>query len=192
MKLKNLLILVGIVPVLCGCPTCKVTEMIDVGAIPDSLYVIVPYQKDSVYQLVHSNGYVVDFTTSRKNEISFSWNEFGCAPDYKYYQNITNLVSSYPPITIQLIVEKYDSVHASFTILAPNSAFGNLPVDTFFTESPGDSMLINSKYYQNVLVLRNHDTYNNSMLFADSIYYNKQHGLLKLFMHNGENYAIYP
>lgn len=190
--MKKILILSIVATILCGCPICKPTEVIDVGPIPDSLYSIVPYQNDSVYQFVHSNGYVVDFVAKRSTEQSFSWNECGCSPNYTYYRNITSLVSDYPPINIQLSIEKYDSIHTMFTIVAQNSAFGYLPVDTFFTASNDDSMLINNRYYKDVFVLRNDNTYNASILFADSLYYNKQHGLLKLFMHNGENYAIYP
>ena len=75
---------------------------------------------------------------------------------------------------------------------AQHRGFDYSPVDMFFTASNGDSMLINNRYYKDVFVLRNDNTYNASILFADSLYYNKQHGLLKLFMHNGENYTIYP
>lgn len=192
MHIKELVLLVGIIPILCGCPICKPTEVIDIGPIPDSLYTLVPYQNDSAYQFIHSNGYVVDFLAKRYTEDSFTWNECGCSPNYKQYRNTTNLVSTYPSINIQLNIEKYDSIHSFFTIVAQNSSFGYLPVDTFFTASNRDSILINNTYYKDVFVLQNDDTYNASIIFADSIYYNKQNGLLKLFMHNGENYAIYP
>ena len=132
------------------------------------------------------------FYSQTKYRTIVSWNECGCSPNYTYYRNITSLVSDYPPINIQVGIAKYDSIHSVFTIVAQNSGFDYLPVDTFFTASNGDSMLINNRYYNDVFVLRNDDTYNASILFADSIYYNKQHGLLKLFMHNGENYTIYP
>ena len=122
--MKKILILSIVATILCGCPICKPTEVIDVGPIPDSLHSIVPYQNDSVYQLVHSNGYVVDFVAKRSTEQSFSWNECGCSPNYTYYRNITSLVSDYPPINIQLSIEKYDSIHTMFTIVAQNSVIG--------------------------------------------------------------------
>lgn len=182
-------------PFLYGCPVCnKPTKIVNIGPVPDSLYVLVPYQDSIFYKFIHSNGYIVSFKTSRMTETvtDFDGCECGCSEIRNYYRNSTIMVSDYPAITIQLYIVHYDSLFSDFDIYIKNNYFENGDyLKKVFTKTKTDSTLVNGKYYKDVFVFRNNNRYNNQNPFADSLYYNKEKGIIKIFMKNEESYTIY-
>lgn len=192
--MKKQFFILFLIPFLYGCPVCnKPTKIVEVGPIPDSLYKLVPYQDSVVYKLVHSNGYVVSFQTIRKtNQESPFFDECGCSEVRKFYSNTTILFSDYPAMTIRLNIAHFDSISSGFEISVQNNYFENTNfIQKAFKESKPDSVLVNDKYYKNVFVFKNYDIYNNHTQFADSLYYNADKGIIKIFMTNGESYSIY-
>lgn len=191
--MKKLFFILFLIPFLYACPVCnKPSKIVTVGPIPDSLLRLVPYQDSSVYKLVHSNGYIVSFQTRRKTEEESVFDECACSEIRKYYRNSTIMISDYPAITIQLTIVRFDSITSSFGISIRNNYFetGDF-IDKVFSTTTIDSTLINGKYFKDVFVFRNNDSYNNQDLFADSLYYNQDKGIIKIFMTNGESYSIY-
>ena len=191
--IKKQFFVLFLIPFLYGCPVCnKPTKIVDIGPIPDSLYKLVPYQDSSVYKFVHSNGYIVSFQTSRKTEMESTFDECGCSELLKYYRNTTTMISDYPAISIQLDIIHSDSISSSIGIRIQNNYFenGNF-IQKVFSTIKIDSTLVNGKYFKNIFVFKNYDSYNNQTLFADSLYYNTDKGIIKIFMTNGESYSIY-
>ena len=191
--MKKQFFILFLIPFLYGCPVCnKPARIVDVGPIPDSLYKLVPYQDSVVYKFVHSNGYVVSFQTSRKTKVESTFDECGCSVVREYYSNTTTMVSDYPAIRIQLSIVHYDSIFSDLNILLQNNYFqnGNF-IQKAYSTSKSDSLLVNNKYYKNVFVFKKQDLYNNQIMFADSLYYNQNNGIIKIFMTNGESYSIY-
>ncbi len=191
--MKKQFFILFLIPFLYGCPICnKPTKIVVVGPIPDSLYKLVPYQDSSVYKFVHSNGYIVSFQTSRKTEEESTFDECGCSEVRKYYRNTTTMLSNYPAITIRLSIVHYDSLASVLDISVQNNYFQNENfIKKAYSTTRSDSLLVDNKYYKNVFVFKNQDIYNNQIMFADSLYYNRDNGIIKIFMTNGENYSIF-
>jgi hypothetical protein len=191
--MKKHFFILFLIPLLYGCPVCnKPTKIVDAGPIPDSLFKLVPYQNSEVYRFVHSNGYVVSFHTTRKTEEEFNFNECGCSEVRKYYSNKTTMLSDYPAITIQLDILHYDSLTSSFGISVRNNYFYNKDfIQKGFSATKIDSTLVNGKFFKDLFVFKNYDSYNTQNQFADSLYYNTEKGIIKIFMTNGESYSIY-
>lgn len=192
--MKKQFFILFLIPFLYGCPVCnKPTKIVDVGPIPDSLYKLVPYEDSVVYKFAHSNGYVVSFQTRRKtDQASPFFDECGCSEVRKFYNNTTIMFSDYPAITIRLNIAHFDSISSGFEISVQNNYFENNDfIQKAFKISEPDSVFVNGKYYKNVFVFKNYDIYNNQTQFADSLYYNTNKGIIKIFMTNGESYSIY-
>ncbi|MFV0467972.1 MAG: hypothetical protein ACK5MK_03470 [Dysgonomonas sp.] len=191
--MKKQFIILILIPFLFGCPVCnKPTKIVDIGPIPDSLYKLVPYQDSVVYKFVHSNGYVVSFQTSRKTEEESTFDECSCSELRRYYRNSTIMISDYPAITIQLDIVHFDSISSSFGISIRNNYFENWDfIQKVFSKTKPDSTLVNGKYFKDIFVFKNYNSYNNQTLFADSLYYSTDKGIIKIFMTNGESYSIY-
>lgn len=182
-----------LIPFLYGCPVCnKPIKTVDIGPIPDSLYKLVPYKDSTVNKFIHSNGYIISFQTSRKTEVESSFDECGCSEIRRYYRNSTIMISDYPAITIHLDIVHFDSIFSSFGISIRNNYFenGNF-IQKVFSKTKPDSTLVNGKYFKDIFVFKNSDNFNNQTLFADSLYYNTDKGIIKIFMTNGESYSIY-
>jgi hypothetical protein len=191
--MKKQFFILFLIPFLYGCPVCnKSTKIVNTVPIPDSLYKLVPYQDSTVYKFMHSNGYIVSFHTSRKTEVESMFDECGCSELHKYSRNSTIMVADYPAITIQLDIVHFDSISSSFGISIRNNYFENRDFiqKVFSTTKPG-STFVNGKYFKDIFVFKNYDSYNNQALFADSLYYNIDKGIIKIFMANGESYSIY-
>ena len=100
--------------------------------------------------------------------------------------------SDYPAITIQLDIVHFDSISSSFGISIRNNYFENGDfIQKVFSKTKPDSTLVNGKYFKDIFVFKNYNSYNTQTLFADSLYYNTDKGIIKIFMTNGESYSIY-
>lgn len=191
--MKKIFFILTLIPFLYGCPICnKPSEVVQIGPIPDSLLTLIPYQDSTVNKFIHSNGYIVSFLTSRKTLAETAYDEYGCSEIRKYYRNSTKMIAEYPPITIELNIVRFDSLASRFGISIRNNYFesGDF-ISKVYSKTKSDSTLVNGKYFKDVFVFKNYDSYYNQTLFADSLYYNTKNGIIKIFMKNGESYSIY-
>jgi len=192
--MKKYLFILVIIPFLYGCPPHLIEPPMPLAynrPMADSIYTLVPYKDSTVNKFIHNNGYVVAFKTSRT--------DLGRLLDdsLKYqhtYYDRTELLSDYPNIKIRLDFDWYGTNSSSFNIYVNGDAFyTNNFIKSVFSSIKNDSTLVSGKYYKNVFVFKNyHDySYSNYIKFADSLYYNTTHGILKIFLTNGESYSIY-
>jgi hypothetical protein len=182
-----------LIPFLYGCPTYVEPPILYYGPVPDSIARLIPYQDSVVYKFIHSKGYVVDFKADRNTWQMYGSNEkSGSSPLKKQIGSNVSLVSDYPAMDIRLNINNYDPPTFYLDISVQNTNFENYDFAyKVFAAVGSDSILVNNKYYKDIFVFKNYDLYNNFIPFADSLYYNKNYGIIKIFLRNGESYSIY-
>jgi len=177
-----------------GSCRCDDPILIDMGPIPDSILALVPYQDGQVYQFRHSAGKVITYAAHRALHEEYFDCERCCKFLYKYQVNQTALVPDYPVFTLNVQLSNPDSSRLEFSAwmgqrgfnLSMNQDDGN-PVDRI------DSAWIGEQWHKDVLRIRNSNYFGFSRdsIYADTLYYNYQSGILKIVMSNGEYFQIH-
>lgn len=175
-----------------GCPPCDTVPVtIDNGSLPVSALKFVPYQSGETYRFKHSNGLVIKFKTFRETREEREERCTECCSYVQYEVNSTWLTSDYPIFDFYFSISNRDTSY--YNCYASIGKYGfNIPTADFHPDyfSRVDSMMIDSFYYRDVFKLKSHyGSYNNSdSIYADSLFYNYEHGILKIIMSNGESY----
>jgi hypothetical protein len=190
--MKKLLIIIMSSVLLYGCPPCD-PIIIDLGPLPASALAFVPYLEGQTYRLKHSGGLVISYTASRETRQEMPDYGRSCDHVYKYEVNSTKLTPDYPVYTFMFEISNPDTsriscnlyfVHNHFTIAG---GYEDLNPDTY-----ADSMLIGDQYFYQVYKIRNSGFfYDREPIYADSLYYNYEYGILQIKMSNGESFTIY-
>jgi len=192
MSRNHLLIIILIL--LFGCNPCDDSITIDNGKIPEKVLKYVPYQNGQIYKFKHSAGLIIEFTTIRQSRDEYSWCEECCKYNYKYEVNSTTLTPDYPIFDFGFEISNLDTTYYSFIARVGKYQF-YIPTSANSSEyyEFADSILINDKLYFDVFKLKSNygSYYDKDSLFADSLYYNYELGIIKIKMSNGEKYEIY-
>ncbi len=155
--------------------------------IPADAFDIIPYQDLSTLKLKHSGGYVISFEANKRIEEYSGGCEECCSVEY-YEIGMIKLVPDYPIFELSFVVGG-DSLWRYCNFYAGLNSF-NIPVASVGS-SANDSVLIGENYYPNVFKIKSYqDAYQSSPIYADSLYYNYQDGILKIIMSNQEYYEI--
>jgi len=180
-----------------GCRPCDEPVIIDYGKIPDSVLQWIPYQNGQVYRFRHSAGKVINFTADRQSrqELMDCGNHERCCDYlYKYEVNTTVLIPDYPVFKFEISMANMGGEIQSMGAFAGQNSF-ILPGrwTPFGQYDFADSVLINERYYYHVLKLKsdNYSDFYHYSIFADSMLFNFERGILQIKMSNGEKYSIY-
>jgi len=179
--------------VLSACRPCEPPLIIDNGRIPDSILNDVPYQDGHSYKFRHSGGLVIEFASTRQSREEWLRCERCCKYEYKYEVNSTTLIPDYPVFNFGLDISNPDSANFQLTARVGYyyfyiPAYDYPPENVDFT----DSVLLDGKIYRNVFKLKSNygSYYDRDILFADSMYYSYERGIIQIKMSNGEKYSI--
>lgn len=188
-----LTLLVALVVLLQGCPlfVCD-PERIEYPPLSDSLRCMIPYQNAESYQFQHSAGHIITFECERKTDTIRDC--YSCSKCFISEEDVTTLKPNYPINEVRMVLrtgpmENEYEIHFVFG----RNYFDIYPIENGFT--PHDSLNIGGNIYYNVYAMAN---YNHAgyyglqhQLFADSLYYNHDKGIIRITMSNDEYYQRY-
>lgn len=186
-QLKYLFLL--LIPVLQACPPiyCGDPQTIKFPPISESILSLNPYADGDTVYLKHSAGQSISFITSRtKTEQMASCTE--CCDAWIYEEDATVLLPDYPIGDFQITISGNENGQADFYFF-----FAGATADIWFCENcvqPVDSVVIDGETFLSVYQLK-FDSYladEQKLLSPDSLYFNKDYGIIKLTMSNGEYY----
>jgi hypothetical protein len=187
------LIFIGVVSFF-GCIPCDSPITIDNGVIPLEKLSFVPYQTDKVYRFQHSAGLVIDFNSIRQSHEEWSICEECCSNEYKFEVNSTTLTPDYPIFDFGFDISNSDTTYFLCTARIGKYQF-YIPTDPNRTDyfQFVDSIFIVGQYYHNVFKLKSDygSYYDTDSIYADSLYYSYEKGIIQIKMSNGEKYTIY-
>lgn len=181
-----------IVLMILGCPPRYCDPITTVHPpIPDSILCLIPYQNKESYKLQHSAGQVIAFSCERKTEKHDLC--FDCIECLVYEEDVALLKPDYlisnVHINLRSNQENLFQIHISF---------GESYFDIYLGEFgviPQDSLIIEGVLYRNVFTLSNNNLASyygtRQQLFADSLYYNHEKGIIRITMSNDEYYQAY-
>lgn len=176
-----------------GCPTpCDEIKTNIVSSISDSILNYIPYTNGDEVILEHSEGAKIIFTAQRESTTEIFYCEH-CCDSWEYQIDRTILTPEYPINSIEMKLSKPDENYVGFSLRFGISTF--LFSTAELNLSLTDSVLLNNKFFYNVYALsseQNQNYYGNDFtLFADSLYYNFELGIIKITMSNDEYYFRY-
>ncbi len=187
-KWPLLIVLLGALFVTSSCdPECNM-DVIPSKPIPENILSLVPYEHEKSYQFKHSEGQVIDFKSFRETHIESVGSR--CTDEIEYSVNTTDLIPNYPIAKLSVaIVNLYSPPHLE--ILFGNYYF-TLPTseNEYDAYTKVDSLVLNSNTYHDVFKLKSKHLTNQDAIYADSLYFNFENGIIKLMMSNGEYYEI--
>jgi len=192
--MKKILILSAMMLGLTACPEPCEREVLDLGKLSDEALAWSPYVNESSYSLKHSEGQEVSFECIRAKEVRTEYMDYGDKCLEVFYEvDITNLAASYPLFSLYVFLQKTDTASYDCGIGVGDSDFW-LPTapDDDFGQTRFDSLQIGDYWYKEVYKMGFKDIhqYGSDDIYADSLYYNKSHGVLKILMSNEEDYEI--
>ena len=173
-----------------GCWPCH-TITIENGPLPEKALAFVPYQDGETYKIGHSKGLVINYRATR--ETTDGWTECTecCKYEYHYQINTIRLVPDYPVFELYFEISNPDTAFINcygsagkYNFLIPAS---EMQSEYFESE---DSLKLGDIFYKDVFKLKSSYWSHQDSIFADSMYYNYEFGILKLIMSNGEYYEI--
>jgi len=172
-----------------ACPPKCEPQLIMISPIPDSILNIVPYANEDVMSLKHSGGAIINFSCVRLKRNGFMECFRSCCTTIEYEIDETLLKPDYPlpdiSITLSRKGEEYVDMYLGFS----GSWFSFWLYDNDVFTLPDFEM--DGTVYHNVWALKaqKNDSYTNkNELFADSLYYSNEFGILKIKMSNGETF----
>ncbi len=174
-----------------ACRPCK-HKVIDLGPISAELLNSIPYQAGEYVSFKHSNGHNIVFSVKRETKQEIFCDDHRCCTEIIYEVNTTTLSPNYPIFKFELSISNADSLHnplsvriGRFGFMIPDSISEWEPVDI------ADSLMINGVNYDQVYRMKYYDySYQDDLIYVDSLFYNKDFGILKVLMSNGENYML--
>lgn len=176
-----------------ACRQCPDPIIIENPPLQDSILAKVPYTKNQIVKFRHSNGHVINFIVNLDSSKFISECERYKCCDYlfKYTNYRIKLIPDYSIFSIDFSMSNIDYQSKFISVFIANSSF-NFSYD--FNLNYGfqiiDSVYLNNQFYYDVLKISNSGVYDNSPTFPDTLYYNFEHGLLKINISNNEFYTI--
>lgn len=176
-----------------GCPPpCERSSSINNGSLADSALILNPYNNDSVYKFKHSKGHVIEFQCKRETYPHDEFWGYECGKHISYEINRTQLTPNYPLPFIDIQISNPDSAFNKVNIGFGRSyfEFGQSKTLGLIAERTVKTIVIDDVEYSNVLILKDlsYNWQTNDKL-ADSLYYNIEKGIIKIFLTNGETFT---
>ncbi len=177
-----------------ACHPCDPPATIDNGTMPDQVLNLVPYQNAQTYKFRHSAGLIIEFASARQSREEWLRCEECCSVEVKFEVNTTTLIPDYPIFTFSFDLSNMDTVNYS---LVASVGYYQFFIPTNINQSRNyefyDSVMINKKFYRDVFKLKSNYGYyyDRDTIFADSMYYSYERGIIQIKMSNGEKYSIY-
>jgi len=188
------LITIAILSLLNSCrPPCNPIP-VENGPIPDKALACVPYKDGETYKLIHTEGLVIEFASTRKTTQQWSECTECCKYEYHYETNHTLLIPDYPIFNIEFYISNMDTSYIQCYGTAGKYGFGipTQPEQQYPYYKQIDSMFINSEYYYDIFGFKTDNGYSyQDSIRVDSIFYNYEFGIVKILMSNGETYSVY-
>jgi len=177
---------------LVGC-RCDPPVVIDLGPVPDSILASVPYQDGQSYSFRHSAGQAIQYTVRREVREELTWCEWRCCDSvYKYQVVTTTLKPDYPVFDMAFSLSSFSREYPMLDVWIARSSF-MVPLfrgDSTWPER-ADSLLIGDRWFRDVYRLGRYDWgYGSGTIYADSLFYNFNEGILRILMSNKEYYEI--
>lgn len=158
-------------------------DSVEYKPLPDSVRSILPYTDGNQYQMRHSAGKVIQHVCSVQLEKNyFECNEFEIL-NFK-------LTPNYPISPIEISISRWDEKSYNLHFWFSNSHFDYYLAAEYPVEKV--CLYLDDEQFVDVIGLKNNN--NNTgygiqrELFADSLYFNQTHGILKIVMSNGETF----
>ena len=185
-----LVVIIWIFLIKAGCHPCH-PVITDKGSLSEETLNLIPYKTGQTIRFRHSDGQLISFDVFRETRKETAGCD-ECCNEILYEVNTTTLTPDYPVFSPQLYVSNFDTMVHSINIQTGRSNFliPGLPEDQDNLDR-SDSLTINGIMYYDVFRLKVISGPVNIMIYADSLYYNKMEGILKIIMTNGESYEIY-
>jgi hypothetical protein len=177
--------------ILSSCWPCD-TVIIENGTLPDAALKFIPYQNGETYQFQHSNGLIINFESIRETREEWTYCTECCKNEYHFEVNSTILIPDYPVFDFQFEISNEDTALYICNAFIGRNGFviPTSEVQYDFFERV-DFIVIDSKCYYEVWKLKSYGSYyNEDTVYADSLFYNYDFGILKILMSNGEYYKI--
>ncbi|MCK5538945.1 MAG: hypothetical protein KAI79_19125 [Bacteroidales bacterium] len=191
--MQKLIYLLAILPLISGCIPCDSTD-VHLPPIPDNILAFVPYQNGDQVILEHSEGYQIEFSTTRFKYYDQDYCDHCCEYTYHYEVDNTILSPDYPIFSIQINLSSADSIHY-FMDLSIGSDYFPIPLveDQYQQFEILDSIQLLDSTYYDVFKFKSSENYysNTASIYVDSLYYNHNFGILKIIMNNEEYYTLY-
>lgn len=173
-------------------PSCCPHGIIEnrLGALPDSALSFSPYQDGSKLKLKHSAGKVVTYSIFRETTEEYFSPTESCVETI-YELNTTRLIPDYPVFDLRIDISNLDTIQYYCNAYIGYDSFEIPTFDNDYYEK-ADSISIDSTVYYDVYLLSSIGINHNSpgSIYADSLYYNFENGILKIIMSNEEFYQI--
>ncbi len=189
MKLIKLVLLLGTLIALSGCPPiCTQMEEMDCGPIHDSILTMLPYSSSQTIRFRHSGGHEIEFAIEKKNETHFVADE--CF-SVTYSSIAFKLSPNYPLFNIEMATNNFMKQTTALSIYL-NNASTFIPFDSkrWETFQIVESVNINSNIYHNVFKLKMENYQPNQPIRPDSLYFNFEAGILLIKMTNNETFSL--
>lgn len=186
---KLLLFLVPSLFLLWGCPPCD-RETIDKGKLSEYALLYVPYTNGDTLTLQHSGGKLIRYAIRRETQqVTNTCAE--CCDEIISEENLTTITPDYPIFSISVSITEYDSNYVNCTVSIGKNAF-YISSDSSISK-PKEKLVVNEKTYRQVYQLKSYSNsyYSNDSIYADSMYYNCEKGIIQIIMSNNEKYTLY-
>lgn len=175
-------------------PSCWPCDpvIIDLGDVPDDGIAFVPYLPGETISLEHSEGLTITYSIQRESRDEETWCEWCCKNIYRYEVLTTKLTPNYPTASIEITMNSSDSTFIPCSVYTDGGYF-IIPTNKVMPDYDNklDSIQIGLETYYDVFLLET-DSWNKSdgEIYADSLYYNFEFGILKLTKTNDEYFQL--
>jgi len=186
---KILLLLVPSLFLLWGCPPCQ-RETIDKGKLTEYALSYVPYANGDTLTLQHTGGKLIQFAINRETQqVSNTCEE--CCDEIISEENLTTFTPDYPIFSMSVSLTEYDSNYVSCAVSIGKYSF-YISSDTSIS-NPNEKLVVKEKTYRQVYQLKSDygTYYDTDSIYADSLYYNLEKGIIQIIMSNNEKYTLY-
>lgn len=190
MKL-GLVILILFVLQACPIVPCN-SETIILDPIPDSVLNMIVYKAEGHYALVHSEGTVINFSCTRTLKKELDCFECGRCSDCVEYEKLNiELNPDYPISDIQIWTYAHEMGVSDIGFSFSGSNFNFSIMDTLYAK-PSMLYFNNDSFLVYKLGRAGRYSYNiENSLYADSLFFSKEIGIVKIVMSNGESFSYY-
>ncbi len=172
-----------------ACDPCE-HHIIDRGSLSEELLNMIPYEHGEYISFQHSNGHVISFFVNRVTKQERFCIDHLCCEELVFEVNTATLSPDYPIFSFKLQINNADTSH--YPISVSIGKYGCMIPDKSDSSDIdiADSVLINGDLYLDVYKLKYQESYWNKddILRVDSLLYNREIGILKVVMANGEYY----
>ncbi|PKP52125.1 MAG: hypothetical protein CVT92_10480 [Bacteroidetes bacterium HGW-Bacteroidetes-1] len=185
--MKRLFYWVIVIFILFSIASCRKGKEIIRYVLTDEERSFIPYEESDSVFLQHSSGFIFPLKVIQKYTFWETTESHHRSDDYSSYEVQVVRLTSYEPELLIVFRIVPEQIYYSFS-----ATIYNQPYQLSSIHQPAwDSLEINNQFYEKVFVFTN--SYPETPeIKADSIYFNKRNGILKISMTNDEAYYLIP